>query len=56
MLKYPRTGFLVGPLKQIKNMCAKTRVIASIIYVVAIGLTLVSAFVVRFKFLFNIMC
>lgn len=38
--------FLMGPLKQLKSMFHPTRIIASIVFVLAIVLTLVSAFVV----------
>jgi len=45
------TGFLVGPLRQLKMMLNPTRIIASIIYVLALALTLVAAFVLDSKFL-----
>jgi len=45
------TGFLVGPLRQLKMMLSPTRIIASIIYVLALALTLVAAFVLESKFL-----
>ena len=36
--------FLMGPLKQIKRMFAKTRVITTIVFLLAIVMTLISAF------------
>lgn len=44
---FTRTMFLMGPLKQLKSMFAKTRVIATILLLICIVLTLVMAFVVR---------
>lgn len=41
------TVFLVGPLRQLKNMCAATRFIATIVYLLAIILTLLSAFLAK---------
>lgn len=40
------TCFLMGPVNQIKKMFAKTRVIATIIMILALIMTLVAAFVV----------
>lgn len=37
------TMFLVGPLKQMKNMLKKNRVIATVVYVASIALTLFCA-------------
>ena len=39
--------FLVGPLRQVKNMFAGTRIIATIVYLGAMALTLFAAFYVR---------
>ena len=36
--------FLMGPVKQMKNMFAKTRLVATIVMIVAFVLTLCSAF------------
>jgi len=41
------TIFLVGPWRQLKNMLAPTRLIATIIYFAAMIMTLVAAFVVK---------
>jgi len=41
------TIFLVGPMRQLKNMFASTRIIATIMYILAIALTLVAAFVIK---------
>ncbi|XP_074520592.1 SFT2 domain containing 2b isoform X1 [Halichoeres trimaculatus] len=38
------TMFLVGPLRQVKNMCAKERAIATIVMLVCLVLTLCAAF------------
>ncbi|KAF7660257.1 hypothetical protein LDENG_00285260 [Lucifuga dentata] len=38
------TMFLMGPLKQLKTMCAKERALATIIMLVCLALTLCSAF------------
>ncbi|XP_054654642.1 vesicle transport protein SFT2B-like [Dunckerocampus dactyliophorus] len=38
------TMFLVGPLRQLKSMCAKERAFATIIMLVCLALTLCSAF------------
>jgi len=40
------TGFLVGPMRQLKMMLKPTRLIATIVYVAALVLTLVAAFVI----------
>ena len=37
------TFFLVGPLKQIKNMCNPNRLIATIVFLASMGMTLFSA-------------
>ena len=42
--KHSSTLFLMGPLKQLKNMFAKTRAIATIVMILAFFLTLCSAF------------
>ena len=41
------TGFLLGPMRQLKNMFHKKRVITTCVYLVALILTLVVAFAVR---------
>uniref|UniRef100_A0A6B2LMW9 Vesicle transport protein n=1 Tax=Arcella intermedia TaxID=1963864 RepID=A0A6B2LMW9_9EUKA len=41
------TMFLMGPVKQIKEMFKKTRVIATVVFLVALVLTLVLAFTVH---------
>ena len=41
--------FLVGPNRQLRNMTSSTRWIAALVYLVAMGLTLVSCFVFRTK-------
>ncbi len=41
------TAFLVGPVKQLKNMFAQKRIIATIVFLSAMILTLVVAIVVR---------
>ena len=38
--------FLMGPVSQMKKMFASTRIIATIVVIVAFVLTLISAFVV----------
>lgn len=38
------TMFLVGPLRQVKNMCAKERAIATVVMLVCLVLTLCAAF------------
>ncbi|KAM6958131.1 vesicle transport protein SFT2B-like [Tautogolabrus adspersus] len=38
------TMFLVGPLRQLKNMCAKERAIATVVMLVCLVLTLCAAF------------
>jgi hypothetical protein len=38
------TGFLIGPGRQIRNMTASSRWVAALIYLVAMIMTLVSAF------------
>lgn len=38
------TMFLIGPLRQLKTMCAKVRVLATVIMMVCLALTLCSAF------------
>ncbi|XP_048855368.1 vesicle transport protein SFT2B-like [Brienomyrus brachyistius] len=38
------TMFLMGPLRQLKRMCDKTRVVATILLLTFLGLTLCSAF------------
>ena len=43
-LFYFSTMFLMGPVKQMKNMFAKTRLVATIVMIVAFVLTLCSAF------------
>merc|ERR1712127_351962 len=45
------TVFLMGPVSQLKKMFASTRVIATIVMLVALVLTLISAFVLDDKFL-----
>lgn len=40
------TGFLVGPLRQLKSMFAKKRIIATAVYVVSMAMTLFVAFYV----------
>jgi len=37
------TMFLVGPMKQVKNMLKKNRIIATVVYLASIGLTLFCA-------------
>eukprot|EP01102_Stenamoeba_stenopodia_P022263 TRINITY_DN9208_c0_g1_i2.p1 TRINITY_DN9208_c0_g1~~TRINITY_DN9208_c0_g1_i2.p1 ORF type:complete len:171 (+),score=20.58 TRINITY_DN9208_c0_g1_i2:177-689(+) len=37
------TGFIVGPLQQVKNMMQPTRIVCSIVFLVSIGLTLYCA-------------
>ena len=44
------SAFLVGPIKQVKNMCHEKRRIASIVYFLAIVFTLVVAFAVSIIF------
>ena len=39
--------FLMGPLKQLKSMFDKGRIVASVVYLAAMALTLVSAIYVR---------
>ena len=46
-IKIPRTTFLVGPKKQFKNMTDKTRLGTTIVYVLSLVGTLVSAFVLK---------
>jgi len=41
------TGFLIGPMRQIKNMSAESRWIAALIYAGAMVLTLVAAFAIK---------
>ncbi len=41
------TAFVVGPMKQVKNMFAEKRIIATIVFLSAMVLTLVVAIVVR---------
>lgn len=41
------TCFLVGPMKQLKNMFAEKRLIATIIVIVSFVLTLIAAIVVN---------
>uniref|UniRef100_A0A3P9P4U0 Vesicle transport protein n=1 Tax=Poecilia reticulata TaxID=8081 RepID=A0A3P9P4U0_POERE len=41
------TMFLIGPLRQLKNMCAKVRALATTIMLVCLVLTLCAAFWVR---------
>jgi len=41
------TTFLIGPLRQLRNMCATTRIIATIVYLLAIVLTLLAAFLAK---------
>eukprot|EP01119_Soliformovum_irregulare_P012079 TRINITY_DN3113_c0_g1_i9.p1 TRINITY_DN3113_c0_g1~~TRINITY_DN3113_c0_g1_i9.p1 ORF type:complete len:104 (-),score=5.22 TRINITY_DN3113_c0_g1_i9:218-529(-) len=41
------TMFLVGPVRQIKMMCNPTRLIATIIFLLAIAFTLVAALVLH---------
>ncbi|KAM4711341.1 vesicle transport protein SFT2B-like isoform 2-T2 [Anableps anableps] len=38
------TMFLIGPLRQLKNMCAKVRALATVIMLVCLVLTLCAAF------------
>jgi len=45
------TGFLVGPMRQLKMMMNPTRIIASLIYVGAMVLTMVAAFVLKSQLL-----
>lgn len=42
-----RTGFLVGPVRQIKSMFDPTRLITTIVFLSAMALTIVAALVVR---------
>lgn len=48
------TCFLIGPMKQLKNMFAEKRYIATIIVMVSFVLTLVAAIVVMSIFGFSI--
>jgi len=41
------TAFLIGPIKQLKKMFEKTRIIATIIFLLSLVATLVVAFVVQ---------
>ena len=41
------TLFLIGPLRQLKLMFHKTRVITTIIFLLAIAMTIVSAFIIK---------
>lgn len=43
MIALASTGFLFGPVRQIKNMFALKRVVATVIYLTTLGLTLVVA-------------
>ncbi|KAM4711340.1 uncharacterized protein FYW61_021776 isoform 1-T1 [Anableps anableps] len=43
------TMFLIGPLRQLKNMCAKVRALATVIMLVCLVLTLCAAFWVRIE-------
>eukprot|EP00758_Cryptobia_borreli_P012597 Tbor_TRINITY_DN5764_c0_g1::TRINITY_DN5764_c0_g1_i1::g.20271::m.20271 len=45
------TFFLAGPKKQLKNMFAKTRIVATIVYLVMMVLTFVVALVVKIGWL-----
>jgi len=45
------TAFLVGPMRQLKMMMNPNRIIATIIYLVALILTLVAAFVLKSQLL-----
>jgi hypothetical protein len=42
-----RTGFLVGPIRQLKSMFDPTRMITTIVFLVAMALTLTAALWVR---------
>ncbi|KAI8049571.1 Got1/Sft2-like family-domain-containing protein [Syncephalis plumigaleata] len=50
------TGFLIGPMRQLKTMFAKVRVVATIIYIVALVGTLLVAIVLKSVILTIIMC
>eukprot|EP00162_Nutomonas_longa_P003007 comp13667_c0_seq4/m.19139 comp13667_c0_seq4/g.19139 ORF comp13667_c0_seq4/g.19139 comp13667_c0_seq4/m.19139 type:complete len:106 (+) comp13667_c0_seq4:125-442(+) len=43
ILSLGSTAFLVGPVKQLKNMFDPSRAVASVVYVVSLVLTLVAA-------------
>jgi len=47
LLAVSATGFLVGPLRQLKACMSPTRIITSIIFTLALVLTLVAAFVLH---------
>lgn len=51
VLAISSTCFLMGPVNQLKKMFSKTRIIATIIMIVALVMTLVAAFVVHKKLL-----
>eukprot|EP00164_Ancoracysta_twista_P002596 GFYU01003452.1.p1 GENE.GFYU01003452.1~~GFYU01003452.1.p1 ORF type:complete len:161 (+),score=37.34 GFYU01003452.1:142-624(+) len=44
LLSLGSTAFIIGPMRQLKNMFSKTRLIASIVYLVTMIATLVCAF------------
>ncbi|RKP10657.1 Got1/Sft2-like family-domain-containing protein [Thamnocephalis sphaerospora] len=50
------TGFLIGPLRQLKTMFAKVRVFATIIYLVLLVATLVEAITLKNFVLTIILC
>jgi len=50
------TGFLIGPMRQLKGMFAATRVFATILLLIFIVLTLVMAFVVQIVPLVILFC
>jgi len=45
------TAFLVGPMRQLKMMMNPNRLIATIVYVLALALTLVAAFLIKSQLL-----
>jgi len=47
ILSLASTGFLVGPLRQLKSMFDPTRVITTIVFLAAMIMTLLSALLVR---------
>jgi hypothetical protein len=51
ILAISATGFLVGPLKQLKMMWKPSRIIASLLFIGAMVMTLVSAFVLGIEIL-----
>eukprot|EP01118_Nematostelium_gracile_P003888 TRINITY_DN1454_c0_g1_i1.p1 TRINITY_DN1454_c0_g1~~TRINITY_DN1454_c0_g1_i1.p1 ORF type:complete len:166 (-),score=12.07 TRINITY_DN1454_c0_g1_i1:21-518(-) len=51
ILAVSATGFLIGPMRQFKLCMKPTRIITSVVFVLAMALTLVAAFVLRLSIL-----